>query len=78
MVKKNKDNEYCFLNNGKENVVRFIEDGTITLHTKEVGSNLELLFYEFDSIKDFRVFCNAITDIIEIKDISYEVKNGKV
>lgn len=67
MVEKKAPNKFSFLSNKKERInVEFLQNEEIELNVEVNDDEITLL--RFSTIKDFRFFCNSITDIIEYKD----------
>ena len=67
MIEKKNNKEYIFSYSKREKIkVLFKEDNSIELNVIEDDDEIVLL--TFNTIKEFRTFCNAITDVIEYKD----------
>jgi len=67
MIDKKNKGEYIFSTNKTEKIkVLFLPNGNVELNALEEDDEVVLL--KFGTIKEFRVFCNSITDIIEYKD----------
>lgn len=66
MIEKKNSDEYLFTINKTDKVkVLFLPTNQIELNAVEEDDEIVLL--KFNTIKDFRIFCNSITDIIEYK-----------
>lgn len=66
MIEKKSCDEYLFTVNKIDKIkVLFLPTNQIELNIVEEDDEIVLL--KFNTIKDFRVFCNSITDIIEYK-----------
>ena len=75
MIEKNNEDEFLFTVNKKDKLkVLFLNKGEIELDI--LVDDDEILLLKFCSIKDFRVFCNSITDIIEYKTEEIEDENN--
>ena len=75
MIEKNNEDEFLFTVNKKDKLkVLFLNNGEIELDI--LVDDDEILLLKFCSIKDFRVFCNSITDIIEYKTEEIEDENN--
>jgi len=65
-IEKINENEFLFIVNKKDKLkVLFLEDGQIELNILEEEADDEIVLLKFNSIKEFKIFCNSITDIIE-------------
>ena len=66
MIEKKSCDEYLFTVNKIDKIkVLFLPTNQIELNIVEEDDEIVLL--KFNTIKEFRVFCNSITDIIEYK-----------
>lgn len=66
MIEKRNSSEYLFSINKTDKIkVLFLPTNQIELNIVENDDEIVLL--KFNTIKEFRVFCNSITDIIEYK-----------